>query len=96
MVEIVWTETSLSNIEEIAAYISQDSVFYAQILVKKLFSIEEILTAHPRFGRMIPEAGYDDFLREVIEGNVRIFYEIKSESRIEILAVYHSSRNIVF
>ena len=38
MVEIIWTETSLSNIEEIAEYISQDSVFYAQILVKKLFS----------------------------------------------------------
>ena len=45
---------------------------------------------------MIPEAGYDDLLREVIEGNFRIFYEIKSELRIEILAVYHSSRNIVF
>jgi toxin ParE1/3/4 len=49
----------------------------------------------PRSGRMIPEAGFDDSLREIIEGNYRIFYEIKSEFRIEILAVYHSARNIV-
>jgi toxin ParE1/3/4 len=95
MVEIVWTETSLLNINEIAEYISQDSVFYAQILVDNFFKIEKKLMEYPRSGRMIPEAGYDDSLREIIEGNYRIFYEIKSEFRIEILAVYHSARNIV-
>jgi toxin ParE1/3/4 len=95
MVGIVWTETSLLNIDEIAEYISQDSVFYAQILVDKFFKIEKKLMEHPRSGRMIPEAGYDDSLREIIEGNYRIFYEIKSEERIEILAVYHSARSIV-
>ncbi len=50
---------------------------------------------YPRSGRMIPEAGYDDSLREIIQGNYRIFYEIKSEFKIEILAVHHSARNIV-
>jgi toxin ParE1/3/4 len=95
MVDIVWTETSLLNINEIAEYISQDSVFYAQILVDKFFKIEQRLIEQPRSGRMIPEAGFDDLLREIIEGNYRIFYEIKSEFRIEILAVYHSARNIV-
>jgi toxin ParE1/3/4 len=50
---------------------------------------------HPRSGRMIPKAGYDDSLREIIEGNYRIFYEIKPERRIEILAIYHSARNII-
>jgi toxin ParE1/3/4 len=95
MVEIIWTETSLFNIEEIAEYVSQDSVFYAKILVDKFFKIEQRLIEQPRSGRMIPEAGFDDSLREIIEGNYRIFYEIKSEFRIEILAVYHSARNIV-
>jgi toxin ParE1/3/4 len=64
-------------------------------LVDKFFKIEQRLIEQPRSGRMIPEAGFDDSLREIIEGNYRIFYEIKSEFRIEILAVYHSARNIV-
>ena len=41
MVEIIWTETSLFNIDEIAECISQDSIFYAQILVDKFFKIEK-------------------------------------------------------
>jgi hypothetical protein len=46
MVEIIWTETSLLNIDKIAEYISQDSVFYAQILVDKFFKIEkELMTS---------------------------------------------------
>jgi toxin ParE1/3/4 len=94
MVDVIWTETSLTNVDEIADYIAQDSFYYAQILVDKVFNIGDILSEHPRFGRMIPEAGYNDLLREVIEGNYRIFYEIKSESTIEILAVHHSSRNV--
>lgn len=36
MVEIIWTETALEDIDSIVAYISLDSFFYAKQFVQKI------------------------------------------------------------
>jgi toxin ParE1/3/4 len=45
----------------------------------------------PELGRIVPEKG-DASIRELIEGNYRIIYEVKDPDRVEILLVHHSSR----
>ena len=45
----------------------------------------------PKVGRIVPEKN-DENIRELIEGNYRIIYEIRGEDRIEVLLVHHSSR----
>lgn len=45
----------------------------------------------PGIGRKVPEKN-DDNIRELLDGNYRIIYEIKGEERIEILNLHHSSR----
>jgi mRNA-degrading endonuclease RelE of RelBE toxin-antitoxin system len=40
---------------------------------------------------MVPEKN-SDAIRELIEGNYRIIYQIRSEDRIEILTVHHSAK----
>ncbi|WKN46329.1 type II toxin-antitoxin system RelE/ParE family toxin [Tunicatimonas pelagia] len=60
-------------------------------MVSKLFSKVNILKNMPRVGRIVPEKN-DENIRELIEGNYRIIYEISSEDRIDVLMVHHSSQ----
>ena len=46
--------------------------------------------AFPRSGRIVPEVG-DPAIREILLGNYRIVYRIKSGA-VEILAVHHGAR----
>ena len=91
MVEVTWTEQSLVDINNIAEFIAKDSHKYAQIQVQRFFKQVEVLESHPKAGRVVPELGIDK-IRELIQGNYRIIYEIISESSISILTVHHSRR----
>ena len=55
MAQIVWTETALNNINDIAEYISLDSVFYAEQFVRKIFIATYKLEKHPNIGKVVPE-----------------------------------------
>jgi toxin ParE1/3/4 len=44
-------------------------------------------------GRIVPEKG-EESVRELIEGNYRIIYEVVSDNLIYILTVYHSARDL--
>ena len=90
MVEIIWTSNALTDLSEIGEYIAKDSPRYAEITVSKLFHKVEILINHPKIGRIVPEAELES-LRELIEGNYRIIYEIVNH-KIIILTVHHSAR----
>ena len=95
MVKLIWTEQAINDLENIGDYISDSSEKYAKITVKKLFDKTDILKKFPEAGRIVPEKN-DENLRELIEGNYRIIYEIISPEQINILAVYHSARNLLF
>ena len=91
MVKINWTNFALQDLNEIAEFISKDSVRYAQMTVKYLFESPSLLKTHPKAGRVVPEFKEEN-LRELVRGSYRIVYRIVDKNRIDILTVHHSAR----
>ena len=92
-ITIAFTEQSLTDIEEIAAYIGHDSAFYAALQVQKIFSKTSILVNFPLCGRVVPDLNIRS-IRELIEGNYRIIYRIMNKDQIHILTVHHSRKKL--
>ena len=91
MVKIIWSFFALDNIEEIVEFISKDYVRYAERTAEKIYSRIQVLKQYPLSGRVVPEKS-DEKVRELIEGNYRIIYEIITEDEILILTIHHSSK----
>ena len=92
MVEVIWTEQAIEDINNIAEFISKNSFRYAQIQVEKFFQTTSILENNPLIGRQVPET-LDKSIRELIIGTYRIIYKVKT-LKILILTVHHSSRSM--
>lgn len=91
MAEIVWSPRALKDIEEIASYISKDSLQYARAQTRLFFTTVEILEEHPFKGRIVPELA-GSAVRQLLCGNYRIIYEISGEDEIGILTIHHQAR----
>ncbi|WP_040397075.1 type II toxin-antitoxin system RelE/ParE family toxin [Cesiribacter andamanensis] len=91
MVTVIWTEQAIDDLTAIADYTSHHSEKWASAVIQRLFNRVSILKEMPELGRIVPEKG-DASIRELIEGNYRIIYEIKHPDRVEILLIHHSSR----
>jgi toxin ParE1/3/4 len=91
MVKIVWTEISIADLKEIFDYIADDSDRYASLTTNKIYQRVQMISDNPFSGRIVPEFN-EKLIRELIEGNYRIIYRIKSEIQVDILRVYHSAR----
>ena len=91
MVEVKWTDQALDDIENIAEFIAKDSMKFAKVQTLRFFKSVEILEELPRAGRMVPELNIEE-LRELIQGNYRIIYQIISKNRIDIITVHLSRR----
>ncbi len=91
MVKVIWTESALSDLNDIGEFIAKDSVRYAELTVSKLFESADILETHPKAGKKVPELNSNSF-RELIRGSYRIIYCLVDEVHIEILTVHRSSR----
>jgi addiction module RelE/StbE family toxin len=93
MVKIKWSRNALNDLSFIHQYISKDSSFYATRLIDKIVLSIEKLKDFPFSGRMVPERN-DETIRELIQGNYRIFYKIQSSKQVTILRIHHSARKI--
>lgn len=93
MVEVNWTALALEDLDDIAKYISKDSVRYAKLTIRTLLLSTDILTNTPKIGRIVPEFN-NSLIRELIRGNYRIVYRIVSTKKIDILTVHHSARHL--
>lgn len=91
MVKIVWTEVSIKDLKEIFDFIAEDSVRYASITTLKIYQYAHKISINPYLGRTVPEFN-DKLIREIIQGNYRIIYRIKSELQVDILRIHHSAR----
>lgn len=91
MVEVNWTDQALQDIDNIAEFISKDSLKYAKIQVQLIFDRVEALYDQPELGRIVPEI-HKKKIRELIVGNYRIVYRIISSKKIDILTIHHSRR----
>lgn len=93
MAEIIWTKKARHDLKGIHEYSSEDSVFYANRFVVKLIEVVEVLQNFPTAGRIVPE--YEDSsVRELIEGNCRIFYKTSGNNRVYVLRIHHAARKI--
>jgi len=73
MVEIVWTEPALSDLDAIADFIALENPAAAQKLVGKIFRHVEQFADHPQSGS-IPAELKGRTYRQIIEPPCRIFY----------------------
>jgi len=73
MVEIVWTEPALSDLDAIADFIALENPVAAQRLVRRIFNHIEQLTDHPENGsKPVELEGWN--YRQVVEPLCRVFY----------------------
>jgi toxin ParE1/3/4 len=93
MAKLIWTDHAINDLGDIGDFIAENSEKYAKLTIKKLFERTDILKSFPQAGRIVPEKNEEN-LRELIEGNYRIIYEIVSADQINILTVYHSARDL--
>lgn len=93
MVQINWTIQAKNDLRDIADYISKDSKEYARLQVLRLKQRVEILEHQIYIGKIVSEINNQN-IRELIEGSYRIIYRIVNDSRIDILTVHHSARDL--
>lgn len=94
MVQINWTLQATSDLKDIAEYISKDSKKYAKLQIVRIRFRTKILSSQIYSGKMVHEIGNKN-IRELIEGNYRIIYKVVNDSRIDILTVHHTSRDLL-
>ena len=87
---LIWSREALDDIDNIADYISRDSLTHAQQVVERILTLGESIPAQPRLGRVVPELN-DPQVRERFIYSYRLIYELRDEA-IHILAVIHGKR----
>ncbi|MCL4791535.1 MAG: type II toxin-antitoxin system RelE/ParE family toxin [Gammaproteobacteria bacterium] len=93
--KIEWSPRAERDVTQLRDYIAQDSPFYARQFTERLIQSVERLTSMPRSGRMVPEAGHQDTIREVIFQGYRIFYRIQDDQqRLQIVTIVHGNRDL--
>ena len=90
MVEIVWTEPALADLDAIADYIALENPVAASELVKRIFGHVDQLADHPDSGSRPQELGKSRY-RQVVEPPCRVFYRHDGH-KVFILHVLRSER----
>lgn len=90
MAELVWSPRAIRDINEIAEFISKDSIQYAKAQARQFIEEAKILERYPHKGRMVPEIG-DSNIRQILCGHYRIIYEV-ADRKVGILTVHHQAR----
>jgi len=90
MVEIIWTEPALSDLDAIADYIAIENPQAAVKLVERVFQHVEQLAAHPESGTRPAELENSRY-RQIVEPPCRVFYRYDGE-RVLVLHVMRSER----
>lgn len=91
MGQVVWSPSSLEDIDQVAQFIARDSSDQAALFVGRLIEATDRLPSAPLSGRIIPEIGHPD-CREIIYGAYRIMYRVQGED-VWITGVVHGARD---
>jgi len=87
---IYWTRQAREDTRQIRSFIARDAPATATAFIRRLRASVERLRNFPYSGCVVPELGREE-IREILFGNYRIIYRV-GQSRVDILAVYHSAR----
>ena len=92
MVEIVWTEPALSDLDAVADYIALENPVSAQKWVRRIFEHVEQLADHPESGSR-PEELKGCRHQQIIEPPCRVFYR-HDDNWVSILQVMRSEQRL--
>ncbi|MBU1168666.1 MAG: type II toxin-antitoxin system RelE/ParE family toxin [Proteobacteria bacterium] len=88
--KLFWTETAKEDLLSIKRYISQDNPVAAKQWIGRLRQRARNALDAPFSGRKVPELSKDE-IRELIEGNYRIVYQV-CKDHVAVLTVFESHR----
>ena len=88
---VVWAQSAYAALDEVVAYIAQDSRQAAvQVLERALNTAADLKTLSER-GRIVPELD-DPAIREVFVHRYRLLYRIEAD-RVVVIAFLHGARD---
>lgn len=90
MVEIIWSEPALSDLDAVADYIALENRVAAAELVRRIFGHIEQLADHPESGSRPQELKRSRY-RQIVEPPCRVFYRYDGH-RLFILHAMRSER----
>ena len=88
---VVWTVSARTALEEILAYIVEDSPEGARQILHATLDLAASLETLSERGRVVPELN-DPSVREVFVYRYRLLYEVKN-GEVRILAFLHGARD---
>lgn len=92
--KLIWSKRAADDLELIGDFISRHAPERARSHVQVLIDRAKQAAHLPRSGCIVPEF-QDDTLREIIEGNYRIAYEICSAKKtVVVLTVFEGHKLI--
>ena len=91
--KVIYLEIAVKDLASIYRYISQDSIKYAKLEVKKIKAFAESLKNQPLKGRFYHTINGKD-VRSVIFRNYIIFYTTNNNGQVSILTIHHHARLI--
>ena len=74
MVEVIWAEPALSDLNSIAEYIALDKLIAASNFVEKVFHEVELIGSFPKMGKIPRELPDTTVYRELVIKPCRVFY----------------------
>ncbi|MDC7126868.1 MAG: type II toxin-antitoxin system RelE/ParE family toxin [Spirochaetales bacterium] len=93
MVEIFWTDESKKWLGEIYDYISEDNPANAKKVILGIIDTTKAIQDFPSIGQKLLD--WPDYnIRMLLYGHYRIVYHVKSDSKIDILGVYHGALDL--
>lgn len=86
MVKLIWTPSSLQDIDNACEYIAKDSPRYAYLFAERIVRFIETIPAQPFLGAVVPEYRQAD-LRERLFQNYRVDLD-----SVNIITIIHAAR----
>jgi toxin ParE1/3/4 len=74
MVEVIWAEPALSDLNSIAEYIALDKPIAAKEFVQKVFDEVELIGNFPNIGKVARELPQTTIYKELVIKPCRVFY----------------------
>jgi toxin ParE1/3/4 len=92
VIKVIYLEVAVQDLASIYKFISQDSVKYARLEVRKIKAFTESLKNQPLKGKPYPTINGAD-VKSVVFKHYIIFYTFEGQ-RINILSIHHHARLI--
>ena len=93
MVQLIWSELAVGELQEIFEYISKDSKIYAWKANKENQKVNHQVKTSKYIGKVVEELDVPT-IREIIEGNYSIIYKVLNDNEVVILTIHHTARNL--